>query len=560
MNHSWSTHQGKHQSGATGSTRGLRATVVAVVGAVTLAFGMVASAQANVGLSTFEGGDGNLVVDTAGNTDWANAPHLTTGIDLSASKADDAFGQGTKEDNPAVTIVDGSIPPNKNDLTRFYTANETLAVNSHIMLYLAWERLVNIGNANLDFEINQAKQTGWTSTTTGPLTINRTAGDLLVTYDFGGSGTPTLGLLTWLTAAAGNTASQCFSSNTLPCWGQHVDLSGTNSEGAVNTGTVSEPYTGGSLTAGLFGEAAIDLTAAGVFNGSDCKAFGSMFTKSRSSSSFTAEIKDFIAPQGIQLTNCSTTTVTTPKLADGTTNVGTPIVGSSVTDSALVTVSPSTVVLNGGSVSFSICKFAIGTTTLCDGTTNVGTSVGSTAIPTTNTTNSATVVSPAYTVTDVGRYCWRGQYSGDLAKGIPAGNPDYSSTECFTVAKAGASLTTAQTLRPQDSVTLTATAGGVPSGTVTFKLYGPDNSTCSTAAGAGAPVVNQTKTLTVGTTTATAATDQTTFDVSTATASQYKWQITYSGDSTHNGITGACGNESFTATIANGSAETSAAG
>ena len=45
-----------------------------------------------------------------------------------------------------------------------------------------------------------------------------------------------------------------------------------------------------------FGETAIDLTTAGVFPAGTCEAFGSAFVKSRSSSSFTAEIKDFIAP------------------------------------------------------------------------------------------------------------------------------------------------------------------------------------------------------------------------------------------------------------------------
>src|SRR5436190_15925593 len=144
------------------------------------------SASANLAGSTFEGGDGNLVVTTAGNTDWANVAGRNTGIDTPSGSSDNAFGQGTKEDNAAVSVVDGSIPPNKNDLTRFYEASEQ-ASNGNIYLYLAWERLVNIGNANLDFEINQNTTANWTSNTVGPVTINRTAGDVLVTYDFGGS-------------------------------------------------------------------------------------------------------------------------------------------------------------------------------------------------------------------------------------------------------------------------------------------------------------------------------------------------------------------------------------
>lgn len=119
---------------------------------------------------------------------WANAPARVVGIDQPSGGNDNAFGQGTKEDNASATVVTGSIPPNKNDLTRFYVGSE-FASNSNF-LYLAWERAVNIGSANLDFEINQKVTAGFTGTTTGPVTLNRTAGDLLVSYDFSGSGTP----------------------------------------------------------------------------------------------------------------------------------------------------------------------------------------------------------------------------------------------------------------------------------------------------------------------------------------------------------------------------------
>ncbi len=80
--------------------------------------------SANLAGSTFEGNDGNLVVDKTGDTDWANVAGLNTGIDLSSGSTDNSFGQGTKEDSSSVTVVTGSIPPNKNDLTRFYEASE----------------------------------------------------------------------------------------------------------------------------------------------------------------------------------------------------------------------------------------------------------------------------------------------------------------------------------------------------------------------------------------------------------------------------------------------------
>jgi hypothetical protein len=141
--------------------------------------------------------------------------------------------------------------------------------------------------------------------------LNRTAGDLLVTFDFNnGGGRPTVGLLRWVTSGA---SSQCFKANTVPCWGNQTTLDGTDSIAAVNNlGSVNDPLspTGANyinpVPALQFGETAIDLTKAGVFPAGTCTAFGSAFVRSRSSSSFTAEIKDFIAPIPINISNCGT--------------------------------------------------------------------------------------------------------------------------------------------------------------------------------------------------------------------------------------------------------------
>jgi Prealbumin-like fold domain len=289
--------------GSTGTRRRRRYQLAALFSVAAVLALIAVPASAVLPGSTFEGNDGNLVVDTAGNTDWANAPNRVVGLDQPSGSTDNSFGQGTKEDNANATVVTGSIPPNKNDLTRFYVGSEFVSGSN--FLYLAWERAVNIGNANLDLELSQNATAGFTGTTTGPVTLNRTAGDILITYDFSGSGTPTLGLLKWVTSGP---TSQCFSSNSLPCWGNRVNLSAAGSaEGAVNTGTVTDPVPPNAprtLTTGLFGEAAVNLTAAGVFPAGTCEAFGSTFLKSRASSSFGAEVKDFIAPQPVNISNC----------------------------------------------------------------------------------------------------------------------------------------------------------------------------------------------------------------------------------------------------------------
>jgi hypothetical protein len=266
--------------------------------------------------STFEGGDGNLLVNTTGNTDWENVAGLSKGIDLSGS-TDNAFGGGTKEDDPNVKVVTGSIPPNKDDLSRLYVASEFSSVNNHNFLYLGWERTNVLGSANMDFEINQKTQPDLT--TAGAKTLNRTAGDLLVTYDFtNGGGRPAIGLLRWLTSATtpvvpGFATNTCFSANSFPCWGDKVTLDGTDSIAAVNNlDAVTDPIAPDAprtLPALTFGETAIDLTKAGVFPAGTCEAFGSAFLKSRASSSFPAEVKDFVAPVPVNISNCGQITI-----------------------------------------------------------------------------------------------------------------------------------------------------------------------------------------------------------------------------------------------------------
>jgi hypothetical protein len=267
--------------------------------------------------STFAGGDGNLLASptTFGSTDWQNVAGLNKGIDLASGAGDNSFGQGTKEDNSNVTVVTGSIPPQKSDLTRFYEASE-FAHNSNF-LYLAWERTNNLGSANMDFEINQKTQPDLT--TTGPKTLNRTAGDLLVTFDFtNGGGRPTLSLLRWLTSASvpalpGFATNTCLSANSFPCWGDQITLNSSNSLGAVNNlDAVTDPFvsnTANNIGVNRFGETAINLTAAGVFPPGTCEAFGSAFLKSRSSASFPAEVKDFVAPVPVNISNCGGVTI-----------------------------------------------------------------------------------------------------------------------------------------------------------------------------------------------------------------------------------------------------------
>lgn len=310
------------------------------------------------GGSTFESNDGDLAPNTSTPPaihDWnfpvdpiscpATAPGAGTncGLDLVRSQTDDALGQGAKEDDPSPTVVDGSIPPSKDDLSRFYVNQEKVGGNDY--LYLAWERSNLLGSAHMDFEFNQSA-----TLSANGVTPQRTAGDLLIDFDFGGSGVPVLQKHTWITT--GNAATDCEASNTLPCWNKAVNL-GSFAEAAVNSAPVVDtnppdaPRTlDGNTKNGInstFGEAGINLTGSGIFSPGVCTHFGAAWLKSRSSgNSFTSELKDFIAPIAVNISNCGTIVIikhTDPRGVDQSFSYST-------TGPAATPLSPSTFSLN----------------------------------------------------------------------------------------------------------------------------------------------------------------------------------------------------------------------
>jgi hypothetical protein len=476
---------------------------IAITTALTLA--LVSPGFANLSGSTFEGNDGNLVVNTAGNTDWANAPSRVVGLDQPSGGGDNAFGQGTKEDDPNVTVVTGSIPPNKNDLTRFYIGSEFAGGSN--FLYLAWERAVNTGSANMDLEINQNPTAGFTGTTTGPVTLNRTAGDLLVSYDFSGSGTPTLGLLKWVTSGA---TSQCFSSNSLPCWGNRVNLSAAGfAEGAVNTGTVTDPVPPGAprtLTTGLFGEAAINLTAAGVFPPGTCEAFGSAFLKSRSSASFGAEVKDFIAPQPVNISNCGTIII------HKVTENGDATFGYTTTGG----LSPATFNLsNGGTRTYGPGTVVAGNYSVTESTIPAGWTLKSLTCTASGSGTSATPNGATVSITMGAGGIVDCTYTNHINL-----SPSIATTLSANPVTVGATV--------HDSATLTGATANA-GGTVTYTVY--TNDTCTAN-----PQDAGTKTVTNG---VVPDSDPITFN----SAGDFFWQAVYSGDANNNGASSACTSE-----------------
>jgi hypothetical protein len=259
-----------------------------LVGVLVFAF----AASSTIGTSPFEAVDGNLV--TNGGPDWATVSEDRK-ADQPTGSTDDSFGQGTKEDTPVPTVVDGSIPNNKSDLKQFGVYNQPGG-----FMELFWTRVQEpTGSTNMDFEFNQSS-----TLSANGVTPVRTAGDVLIQYDLAQGGTnPQLFASRWVTSGAG---SQCEATNAVPCWDHRVNLTAAGvATGSINLSPISAADSDGLGALGVrtFGEAEVDLSVLGGGPG-HCISFGSAYLKSRSSDSFPAALKDFIAPQTINVGQC----------------------------------------------------------------------------------------------------------------------------------------------------------------------------------------------------------------------------------------------------------------
>jgi hypothetical protein len=298
---------------------------------------------------------------------------------------------------------------------------------------------------------------------------------------------------------------------------------------------------------GLFFEGGIDLGALDLEEG----CFSTFLAETRSSNSPGSQLKDFVTGQ---LESCETTVVTTPSAgSNGEVSIGTGSV--SVTDSAEINVTNASTF--GGTVTFFLC----GPTPLSDADYTLCTSPGGTQIgtpqPVTGEGGTDTVVSPSAALTSAGRYCWRADYSGDPAIGVPSGS-DSSVGECFRVTPVTPTLTTNATgpvtignpisdtatlggtaNQPGTPVINPTTAGGPAGGSITFTAYGPNDATCANAPAftSAAIPVSGNGTYNSGNFTPTA-------------AGTYLWVATYTGNSPNtNPASTACGDAGETSVV-----------
>lgn len=475
--------------------------------------------------------DGDVSASTSTNVggnpqtvDWdsiftsagANKNPLPSGFTAAAFKLDfKTKANGTFDPSDDTTFATGSkdtLPISgwqcahsnnvggKVDIMNTYATAYT-AQNGDQIIYFAQERWANDGDANVGFWFLQDPGVDCSSTG-GAVTFSgaHQDGDLFIVSAFtkGGS-VSTIDVYRWNGGANGSLGTtslahgvDCKTTSTLDnaCATVNGPTNGVN-------GTITTPWptsnkddgNGHSLRTAEFFEGGLNLTKSGLGG----KCFNTYVSDTRSSQSFTATIFDFARAS---IGECTSKTTTTPNISSSPI----PAHGTlSATDSAKIEVAG--VNQFSGTVKFFLCRSS---ELNADGQCKTGgTQIGGTTTLT-DVSSPKTVVSDAAGLTAVDHYCWRAEYSGDAARGVPASS-DFSTNECFDVTPIRPTLTTDATDGPvdfgskiSDTISLTGTAdkpgtngigpGGTinatnragAGGTISVTAFGPDN--CSTHA------------------------------------------------------------------------------
>jgi hypothetical protein len=387
------------------------------------------------------------------------------------------------------------------------------------MLYFGNARFDNSGDAQQGFWFFQNK-IGLGSTAQnggfGFTGVHRN-GDLLLISDFtNGGDVSTITVYTW--------DSTCKKAVTKPvpgdCGDANLRLQATSD--AANCSTVN-PATGGfcgivnptngtpspwpytdksgnhTYLQGELYEGGVNLSALNL--GGEC--FASIASETRSSQSTTATLKDFVLGG---FGNCESGIVTTPRAADDSNITSALSIGANarvdVKDHAVVTVNG--VTTWAGSVAFTLCgPLALDSTSNCK-TGGVSITPSKSVSNTTPTTDSPTV-----TLTSAGRYCWRANFTSTTT-GVPAsadppatGTGSDSTSECFLVEPVQPTLSTTggadvalgnaitdtanlsgtakqpgtDGVGPGGTINASAASQANAGGTITWRLFGPDNCT-----------------------------------------------------------------------------------
>jgi hypothetical protein len=421
------------------------------------------------------------VCASASNTTGATAVAWSAELDPSASIF---TGGGSKDPNDVSSWAwkDAGGLPDKDNLLHAFAARYSAAPSATCpagtattceILYFGSDRFDNSGDAQQGFWFFQNQITLGSTPKGGGSNFNgvHRNGDVLIISDFSNGGTvSTISVYKWNSAVSGNlqlllssTAANCATAG-----------AGDAACGLVNgtNGTVAPwPFTDKSGNStylqGELYEGGINLSTLGLAG----ECFASVVSETRSSTSTTATLKDFVLGQ---FATCAGG-VTTQASSNGTV-----LPGVQVRDTATVTITGAATPADAtGTVDFFLCgPNATATACSADG---VDAGADKALVDTSNPANTSDGISG--TTSDYvntasnplapGYYCFAAV--ADLTNYVDPARATNTTTECFRV-QATSSTTTAQTWLPQDTATVTVN-GAALSGSVTFTLY--DSANCT---------------------------------------------------------------------------------
>jgi len=439
--------------------------------------------------------------------------------------------------------------PDKDNLLHAYAARYSIAPSASCsagtgttceLIYFGSDRYDNSGDAQQAFWFLQNK-IGLTNTSAnGGFKFSgvHKNGDLLIVSDFSNGGTKsTINVYKWnsgnLQFLVGGDAQKCGGAADDAFCGIVNPADGT-----VAPWTFLDKAGNSTFANGEFFEAGINLSDPSINLADEC--FSSFVAETRSSTSTTATLKDFVLGQ---FATCSGSMTTAPSVGSG----GIVAPGTSVTDIAVIQgTGASNPPTPTGTVTFFLCgPIASGTCT--SGGTNIGTGTLSSSAP---PVGEATAVSPAVNTAGSplasGRYCFRAFWPGDINYPDPITHSGIGNAECFFVQDT-TSMTTAQRWLPNDSATITAGGGSALNGSLVFSLYN-GLANCN-AGGTTGRLYTESFTLTNAASPATRTTANT--NVLVTSTSQVWWRVAFtSSDQNVVGSSSTC-TETTSLTITN---------
>jgi hypothetical protein len=487
--------------------------------------------------SQFQGGDGNQD-NATGLIDW-HGLQADGQVDHTSdpNAQDNIFHGGSEELNPGdwdlTTQNGGANPSSANILDIYRTVDHPRG--GDVFLYLAFTREASDGTVFVTFELNQDIRL-WTNSQ-GARIPCRTTGDLQISYEPHGNGA-SIHVNRWVTDHAASNG--CATDGHL----ESADLSSSVVQASFNNDAGINNFLPGFYTSSIpqlnFGEAAINVS--NVLRGLNhpCAVFGSTWAHSRSSDSVTSDMKDYVAPEAFKVRTCKADT-SLSSTASGTVNRrarGKHRLRRHRSLRATTTIFD-TAHLSGGDDPTGTITFRL------YGPNDAGCSRAPVFESSSKVVGNGDYMSGTFTPTAAGTYRWRVEYSGDQNNQAAGPTGCGEDTETVVVAKATPTLSSTasgtvqlpggrrpggrrhrrvalavRTAKAPTQIYDTANLdGGIsPTGTLHFKLYGPNDATCS-----GEPIFTSDIHITTG--------GLHNSDPFTPTrAGTYRWRVSYSGD------------------------------